>query len=88
MGSLKRLSGGVDAGGEVGINHAFIIDGAENSLKSKKLNLAAELRSGERLMQIYTTQPALVMYTGNCLPTSTAENSPHKPYAAMLLETS
>jgi hypothetical protein len=28
------------------------------------------------------------MYTGNCLPTSTAENSPHKPYAAILLETS
>jgi hypothetical protein len=49
---MKRLSGssGVDAGGEVGLNHAFVIDGAENSLASKKLNLAVELRKGDNMM--------------------------------------
>jgi hypothetical protein len=54
---MKRLSGGsgVDAGGEVGLNHAFVIDGADNSLAPKKLNLAAEVRKGGTMMQIYTT---------------------------------
>jgi hypothetical protein len=28
-----------------------------------------------------------VIYTGNCLPKSDVKNSPHKPYAAILLET-
>jgi hypothetical protein len=45
LGDQNRLGGAVDAGGETGINHGFVIDGADkDNIASKKLNLAAELR--------------------------------------------
>ena len=50
IGAQNRLNGGVDAGGEVGINHQFIINNQDNSLASKKLNLAAEISKDDITM--------------------------------------
>ena len=68
IGDKERLSGSVDAGGETGLNHGFVIGRADNSLAPRKLKLAAQLRYKQTEMSIYTTQPLLVVYTGNCLP--------------------
>jgi len=41
IGDKERLSGSVDAGGETGLNHGFVIGRADNSLAPRKLKLAA-----------------------------------------------
>ena len=52
------------------------------------MNLAAELKCNSTHLKIFTTQPLLVVYTGNCLPQGEQKDTFHRPYAAILLETS
>ena len=47
--------------------------------------MAATLRCGTTQMEVQTTQPAVVCYTGNFLPAG--QDSKHRQHAAVCLET-
>jgi aldose 1-epimerase len=67
-----RLSGAIDGGGRKGLDHAYLIDDANiDDTQPCNLHRVACLRSKDISMKIYSTQPALVVYTGNFLPEMT-----------------
>jgi aldose 1-epimerase len=69
IGDKERLTGAIDGGGQPGVDHPYVINDADlDSTTPTKLNLAAELSFDNISMSIHTTQPELVVYTGNFLP--------------------
>jgi len=86
VGDRERLTGAIDGGGQPGIDHPFALTGADlDATNPKKLHVAAHLRGGSTQMSVYTTQPALVVYTGNFLPQ--VKDSKHRQHGAICLET-
>lgn len=86
IGDQNRLDGAIDGGGKNGIDHCFIIDGAEAN--DNKLRFAAELSSATSglKMTVSTTQRACVVYTANYVGDEDPE-SRHQQHAAVCLET-
>lgn len=66
LGAHGRLTGAIKIGngGQPGIDHPFVIDGQQLD-NGSKMAKAAHLKSGSTNMAIYTTQPAIVVYTSN-----------------------
>jgi galactose mutarotase-like enzyme len=56
------------------LDHVFPVDGAEHSLNPTKLNLIAELESEGTKMTVFSTQPAVHVYTANELQDNDKED--------------
>jgi len=73
----------IDGGGRNGLDHCYVVDGHENSLKHVA-TLSDEL-SG-RTMKLYATQPGVQIYTANWLQLDEAA-APYTQHNAICLET-
>ena len=87
FGDRDRLTGAIMGGDKPGIDHAFIID-REGDVNAQNLVEACTLRhdGSGREMKIWTTQAALVCYTGNYLPEDGSDGN-HRQHATVCLET-
>lgn len=67
-----------------GIDNNFVLRKAEDGKESR---LAAVLSAGERTMEVWTTMPALQVYTGNYIGENTGKSGkPYYPQCAICLE--
>ena len=89
---MDRLDGAIEAGGENGLDHQFVINIEEGERGDGHLRECARLihnKSG-REMKVSTTQNCLVVYTSNFLPKACEDfdDGNHRKHAAICLETS
>ena len=91
--ALDRLDGGVEHGGENGLDDQFIVrrgDALSTGKGDEELKDCARLihHSTGRELKISTTQNCLVVYTANFLPKSGRDKDDlHTQYSAICLET-
>lgn len=67
IGDKERLTGAIDGGGKHGVDHPYVIDNQELD-NGTKMSKAAHLQCKKTNMEVYTTQPAIVVYTSNFVP--------------------
>ena len=87
LGDRGRLSGAIDAGGKPGIDHAFVVGGRADIDDTSFVRVGTlQHEASGRVMTLSTTQPAVVVYTGNYLPEDGSDGK-HRQHAAVCLET-
>ena len=87
FGDLDRLTGAIHTSGKPGIDHAYVLE-REGGVNAKNFIEACSFRheGSGREMKIWTTQAALVCYTGNYLPEDGSDGN-HRQHATICLET-